>query len=126
MVLACALAHGDGRGVGLLGCGDLRHEAGDGDLCRGAAAPAAFALDAVYPNPVSRTATIRFTLPDASSVRVVVYDALGRERAVLVDETRDAGVHTVSVDASALPSGVYVLRVQAGTHLQSRTFVVQR
>ncbi len=91
-----------------------------------AASPTVFAVDAVYPNPVSRVGSDRFTTTDASSVRVVLYDALGREQAVLVDEMRAAGVHTVSVEASALPAGVYVLRVQAGAHLQSRAFVVQR
>ncbi len=64
-----------------------------------------------YPNPFGSRTTLSFTLPTAQAVRLAVYDVLGREVAVLVDGARPAGEQDVDFDASALPSGVYVVRV---------------
>jgi hypothetical protein len=63
------------------------------------------------PNPARDRATIRFTLAEASAVRLAVYDALGREVAVLVDGRVEAGAHAAVLDGSTLPSGVYVYRL---------------
>jgi hypothetical protein len=57
-------------------------------------------------------------------VRLSVYDILGREVTVLVDERRDAGVHEVTFDAAGLSSGVYFYRLQAGDFGQSRRLVL--
>ncbi|MEP0547887.1 MAG: PA domain-containing protein [Rhodothermales bacterium] len=86
----------------------------------------AFALDAAYPNPSADRTTIPFTLPTAQRVRLAVYDVLGREVAVLVDGARPAGEQAVTFDASALLSGVYVARLEAGTvQLTQRVTVVR-
>ena len=53
-------------------------------------------------------------------MRLSVYDLLGREVAVLVDEVRAAGSHQVSFDASALGSGVYLYRLTAGAETITR------
>jgi len=75
--------------------------------------PAQFTL-AVSPNPFNASTTIRFTLPQASNVRAVVYDVLGREVAVLADRQFAEGSHTIQVDGSAWSSGVYFLSFSAG------------
>ncbi|MDX1420579.1 MAG: T9SS type A sorting domain-containing protein, partial [Rubricoccaceae bacterium] len=49
-----------------------------------------------------------------------VYDALGREVAVLADGPAEAGLHTAALDGSGLPSGVYLLRFEAGTEDTTR------
>jgi hypothetical protein len=77
------------------------------------AVPAALALT-VSPNPVSTGGTVRVTLPEAGAVRVVVYDVLGRQVAVLADGERAAGTHDVALDAGRLAPGVYVVRLTAG------------
>ena len=85
-----------------------------------------FRLDSVYPNPLSSHATISFTLPAAQDVRLAVYDVLGREVAMLADGVRAAGEQAVAFDASALPSGVYLVRLEAGTvRLVERVTVVR-
>lgn len=75
--------------------------------------PAQFTL-AVAPNPFNASTTIRFTLPQASNVRAVVYDVLGREVAVLADRQFAEGSHTMQVDGSAWSSGVYFLSFICG------------
>ncbi|HLA64666.1 MAG TPA: PQQ-binding-like beta-propeller repeat protein [Rhodothermales bacterium] len=64
----------------------------------------------VAPNPAADRAAIALTLPAAEAATVAVYDALGRRVAVLHDGALAAGTHAFSLDASALPPGVYVLR----------------
>lgn len=78
------------------------------------ALPEAFALDGNVPNPVSGRTMIRYAVPEASEVRLVVYDVVGREVARLVDGLQAAGFHEVRFDTSTLPSGVYLYRMTAG------------
>ena len=68
-------------------------------------------LQAPQPNPMRDRATVTFTLADAGEVRLVVYDALGRAVAVLADGPAEAGTHRVTLDGTALPTGVYLLRL---------------
>ena len=77
----------------------------------GDAVPTALALHGARPNPFQRSTALRVDLPDASSVRVAVYDALGREVAVLLDGAVPAGSHLVRLEAGPLPSGSYVVRM---------------
>ncbi len=71
-------------------------------------------LDGNYPNPFNPSTVIRFQLSAAGTARLSVYDILGREVAVLVNEDRAAGRYEVSFDASSLSSGVYLYRLQLG------------
>ncbi len=57
---------------------------------------------------------------------LVVYDMLGREVAVLVDEKKDPGNYTVTFDAGDLASGVYFYRFQAGSFVETKKLVVLR
>jgi hypothetical protein len=88
--------------------------------------PATFALKQNYPNPFNPTTQIVYDVPGrmvqgagASYVRLTVYDVLGREVAVLVDEQKGAGSHTVQFDASGLATGAYVYRMTAGDFVQT-------
>jgi hypothetical protein len=76
----------------------------------GADPPAAFVLHGAYPNPFREVARLTLTVPSAQPVRVAVYDALGREAAVLHDGPMAAGAHALALDGSALAPGVYVVR----------------
>ncbi len=75
--------------------------------------PTSFELEQNYPNPFNPSTTIRFALPEASHVRLTVYNLLGEELAVLVNEQRQAGVYNQRLDASGLPSGTYFYRIEA-------------
>ena len=75
--------------------------------------PAEVTLSANYPNPFNPETTIRYVLPQAGQVHLAVYDLLGHEVAVLVDEPKPAGHHATRFDAGDLPSGAYVYRLEA-------------
>ena len=81
--------------------------------------PAEVTLWGNYPNPFNPETTIRYALPQAGEVRLAVYDLLGHEVAILVDQSKPAGNHTVRFGAGNLSSGAYVYRLQA----QGKTIV---
>ena len=86
--------------------------------------PKHFTLLQNYPNPFNPSTIIRFELPKSSEVRLSVYDILGREVSVLVNERRDVGVHEVKFDGSDLASGMYFYRLQAGDFVQTRKLLL--
>ncbi len=79
-----------------------------------------------YPNPFNPSTTIKYELPKSSEVKLSVYDLLGREVSVLVNEKKDAGVHEVRFDGSGLSSGVYFYRMQAGDFVATKGLLLVR
>jgi hypothetical protein len=88
--------------------------------------PKVFSLAQNYPNPFNPTTVVSFQTPVVSDVRLVVYDILGREVAVLVNEKKMPGKYQVSFDAAGLASGVYVYRLTAGQYVECRKMVVTK
>jgi hypothetical protein len=72
--------------------------------------PGEFSLEQNYPNPFNPVTTIKFSIPHASFVKLLVYDITGREAAELINQQMNAGIYTVDFDASELSSGVYFYR----------------
>ncbi len=70
-----------------------------------------FKVSSVYPNPFNATTRISFDVPQASDVKLAVYDVLGREVAMLVDGMQSAGTQSVTFNASNLSTGVYFVRL---------------
>lgn len=80
--------------------------------------PWEFSLSQNYPNPFNPTTNIKFDIPKAGIVKIIVYDMLGREVRTLADEFKQAGSYEVNLDASQLSSGTYFCRIdvrQAGS-----------
>jgi hypothetical protein len=69
-------------------------------------------LDQNYPNPFNPSTQINFSLPQAGEVELRVYNLIGQQVSVLVNERRRAGAHSIRFDASALASGVYVYELR--------------
>ncbi len=90
------------------------------------AVPADYALSQNFPNPFNPTTTIRYAVAAPGMVRLAVYDMLGREVAVLVNEVKQAGAHGVDWNAAGMPSGVYVYRLQAGKFSDVKRLVLQK
>ena len=86
--------------------------------------PTSYQLSQNYPNPFNPTTTITFDLPKASHVEMVVFDAMGREVATLVEGALSAGRHDVTWQAGNLPSGVYFYRIAAGDFVQVRQMLL--
>ena len=67
-----------------------------------------------YPNPFNPVTNIRFSIPEPSFATLKVYDLLGREIAVLVNEEKQPGIYSIPFDASNVPTGVYFYHLTAG------------
>jgi len=76
--------------------------------------PKEFSLEQNYPNPFNPTTTIRFDLPQAGDVKLVIYNILGREVETLVSTWREAGRHEVVWTVGDQASGVYFYRLTVG------------
>ena len=86
--------------------------------------PVAFELNQNYPNPFNPTTQIDFALPEASDVRLEIYNVIGQRVSILVNEQRTAGYHNVTFDASSLASGVYFYRIQAGSFVKTQKMML--
>jgi hypothetical protein len=87
-------------------------------------APSAFALDQNYPNPFNPATVLRYQVAVAGQVNIAVYDLLGRQIAVLVNEVKAPGSYVVRFDAAGLPSGMYVYRMSAGGFSAARSMML--
>ncbi len=87
--------------------------------------PMAFELAQNYPNPFNPTTTITYSLPNSAAVTLDVYNLLGVKVASLVSaNVQQAGVHTLTFDASELNSGIYVYQLQAGNNVMSKKMML--
>lgn len=79
-----------------------------------------------YPNPFNPTTSISYTLKAAGTVTVKVFSITGREVATLVNESQDVGVYSVTFDGAALPSGIYIYRLQVNDFTASHKMVLMK
>jgi len=86
--------------------------------------PAEHALMQNYPNPFNPSTEIGFDLPESGAVHLAVYDVLGRQVQLLVDRAMEAGTHQVVFDASDLPSGTYLYRLETAQGTLVRTMLL--
>jgi len=88
--------------------------------------PTLLRLHQNYPNPFNPSTRISFELEKAGAVRLEIFDLRGRKIATLVDEHSQAGTHQFHWNAGALPSGVYLYRLQSDTQTASRKMVLMK
>ena len=88
--------------------------------------PVTFNLLQNYPNPFNPSTTIRFMLPRPSFVTLKVYNLLGEELQVLVNEKRQAGDHQVIWEAGHVPCGIYICRLKAGDYTETKKMILQK
>jgi photosystem II stability/assembly factor-like uncharacterized protein len=85
---------------------------------------AEYRLDQNYPNPFNPTTTIAFQVAKTGNVRLAVYDILGREVALLLNERKNAGSYEVRFDASTLSTGLYLYRIAADGFVQAKKMLL--
>lgn len=78
--------------------------------------PNYYSLQQNYPNPFNPSTNIKYTIPKTSAVTLKIYDVVGREVGVLVNELKQPGVYTVDFNASHLASGIYFYKIEAGDY----------
>ncbi len=76
--------------------------------------PDKFILLQNYPNPFNPTTTIKYSLPEADHISIIVYNSLGNKIETLVNETQSAGFHKTAFNGEDLSSGVYFAQLKAG------------
>ena len=88
--------------------------------------PETYALSQNFPNPFNPTTQINFSVPEASTVKIVVYDIVGREVEVLVNEYLDAGNYTTNWNAANYASGIYLYRMETNGFAQVKKMILMK
>ncbi len=88
--------------------------------------PEDYFLSQNYPNPFNPTTKINYSIKESGHVTLKVYDILGREVAVLVNENKPAGSYTVEFNAANLPSGVYIYKLTAGKFTAVKKLILMK
>ncbi|MCW9066402.1 MAG: T9SS type A sorting domain-containing protein, partial [Ignavibacteriaceae bacterium] len=86
--------------------------------------PLAYKLEQNYPNPFNPTTTIQYSIKERTPVQLVLYDILGREVEVLVNEEQVAGYYKVNFNAANLASGIYFYRLKAGSFVETKKMLL--
>lgn len=86
--------------------------------------PDGFRLAQNYPNPFNPSTVIEYALPKKSSVRLTIYNPLGKVVAVLVDEVQTAGQHQVQWQAQGERSGPYFYQLETETYVESKKLLL--
>ncbi len=85
-----------------------------------------FVLEQNYPNPFNGTTRIRFHMPEAAHITLVLYDVLGREVARILEADLPGGTCEQAYDAPGLSSGIYYLHLTAGSFSQTRKMLLMQ
>lgn len=83
-----------------------------------------YKLSESYPNPFNPTTTIEYQVPKTSNVKISVFNLVGEEIAILVDEEKNQGNYKVEFNGSSLSSGVYFYKMQAENFTSTKKFVL--
>ncbi|MGE5401367.1 MAG: LamG-like jellyroll fold domain-containing protein [Ignavibacteriales bacterium] len=86
--------------------------------------PMEFKLHQNCPNPFNPSTVISYLIPEGKDVKLTIYDMLGKEISILVNEFQSAGLHSVQLNAANLPSGVYLYTIQAGQFRDSKKLLL--
>lgn len=90
------------------------------DESKGTETPETFALSQNYPNPFNPTTKIQYSVVNPANVKLSIYNILGQEVEILVNEFKGVGTYEVTFNASKLTSGIYIYRLQAGANVMTK------
>ncbi|MBT8381309.1 MAG: T9SS type A sorting domain-containing protein, partial [Ignavibacteria bacterium] len=86
--------------------------------------PEHFSLSQNYPNPFNPVTTIKYQISEISFATIKVYDVLGNEIEILVNEEKQTGTYELTWYAEKLPSGVYFYRLKAGDFFETKKMIL--
>jgi len=86
--------------------------------------PTKYTLSQPYPNPFNPTTTIEFSIPQTEFVTVKVYNIAGHEITTLINDELSTGNHSIQWDGSHQPSGVYFVKIESISFVQTRKMVL--
>ena len=93
-------------------------------VAKGGLIPTEFALSQNYPNPFNPTTSISFSLPEASDVRLEIFNIQGQKVTTLVNKQLEAGNHSINWDGRDAASGVYFYRIDAGSFTETKKMLL--
>ncbi|MBN1632586.1 MAG: T9SS type A sorting domain-containing protein [Ignavibacteria bacterium] len=88
--------------------------------------PQSYVLEQNYPNPFNPLTTIRFKNPKYSNIKLTVFDILGKEVSVLVNENLSPGSYEVEFNGEYYSSGVYFYRLQADNYIETKKMILMK
>lgn len=88
--------------------------------------PTHFGISQNYPNPFNPSTSIKFRIAKSSFVSIKVYNILGKEVAILMNEEKNAGVYEVNFTATDLTSGVYFYKIEAGNFVETKKMILMK
>lgn len=86
--------------------------------------PGEFSLKQNYPNPFNPSTVIQYSINTKQSVNLTVFDVLGNEVAILVNEFKEPGIHSVEFNASDLSNGIYYYKLSAGDFVDVKKMIL--
>jgi len=92
----------------------------------GSTIPESFELIGIYPNPFNSSTTIKYAVPLASRVSVQIYNTFGQQISTLFEGVRQPGIHSESLTASDLTSGLYIVRLKASDQVFTQKVMLIR
>ena len=88
--------------------------------------PSQYALSQNYPNPFNPSTTIEYQIPELSFVAIKVFDVIGNEITILLNEEKPAGSYEVKFNAEGLSSGIYFYQLRAGDFVKTKKMILIR
>jgi hypothetical protein len=86
--------------------------------------PQVYSLNQNYPNPFNPVTNIKFSIPVAGNVKLVIFDILGREVKTLLNDVKPAGNYVVDFNAAELSSGAYFYRLESGNFVETKKMLL--
>ncbi len=83
-----------------------------------------YLLEQNYPNPFNPLTTIGYGIKEKSNVKITILNTIGEEVAVILNEEKESGYHTVEFNAASLPSGVYFYQLKAGEYTNTKKMIL--
>ena len=80
----------------------------------------------IYPNPMSSSAMIQFTLDAPADVRIAIHNSVGQEVRRVMNEFRSAGTHTVNLERGDLSQGLYFCTIKAGNQSETQKLMIAK
>ena len=88
--------------------------------------PESFVLSQNYPNPFNPTTLISYELPKSTFVKLVIYDILGKEIKVLINEYQEVGKYIIPFDGTDFSSGVYIYKIETDQFTNSKKMFLKK
>lgn len=85
-----------------------------------------YKLNQNYPNPFNPSTTITYSISEQGNVSLKIFDVLGKDVMVLLNEEKPRGNYRVEFDASTLPGGIYFYRLQSGKYVETKQLVLSK